>query len=517
MMSKQSFPQQTVTEASATPILRPVEIIERYYLNEPFAQALIIRERSGQAKYLVVEAPLTEEERVWLDEIKKLLVDELEVDFRRLGSTDKAEQYLRNLVQATTKNYRIGLSEGSLERVMYYLVRDFIYFDRIDPLMRDPRIEDISCNGYDLPIYVWHREFESIPTNVVFEKPETLDKLIVKLTYVTGRAISIAQPVVDGSLPDQSRIQLTYEKEVTRRGSSFTIRKFRERPFTVTDLIKLNTFSSRLAAWFWHVIEKQASLIVVGGTASGKTTTLNSFSMFIKPTAKIVSIEDTPELQLPHENWLPSVVRTSFGSGSKIAEVSLFDLLKNAMRQRPEYIIVGEVRGTEAYTLFQAIATGHGGMCSLHADSVEATIRRLEAEPMNIPRQLITTMDVIAVQARVLLKDRPVRRIVAISEIVGIDPVTKHILTNDVFKWDPRTDSYTYYGRSYLLERISKRHGIDYDKALEELDNKQKVIDWMVEKNIHEFEDVVEVIRSYYLDPLKLVEKIGAEANEAKR
>jgi len=327
---------------------------------------------------------------------------------------------------------------------------------------------------------------------------------------MTGRAISIAQPVVDASLPDQSRIQLTYEKEVTRKGSSFTIRKFRERPLTITELMIFNTLSPEIAAWFWYIIEKQASMIVVGGTACGKTTTVNMLSMFIKPTAKIVSIEDTAELQLPHENWLPSLVRTGFGVSGKIAEITLFDLLKNAMRQRPEYIIVGEVRGAEAYTLVQAIATGHGGLATLHADSVEASVHRLESEPMNIPRPLITTIDVIAVQIRVRLKEKSVRRIASVCEVVGLDPATKDILTNDIFKWDPKADSFTYYGRSYVLEKIMRRHGISYEEAARELNNRRLVLEWMIKKDIRDYKDVVEVIRSYYLNPTMLLDKIKA-------
>jgi len=483
-------------------------ILDRYYLNEPFAEAIIIKESTGQIKYLVSEIPLSEVEKKQLNQIEELLTDELNVDFKKLGSSEKTVSYLKKQIQAIIKNYKLKVDASSFDKIAYYIVRDFVYFDKIDPLMKDAKIEDISCNGYGLPIFIWHQQYESIPTNVVFQTAEELDKFIVKLTYMTGRAISIAQPVVDASLPDQSRIQLTYEKEVTRRGSSFTIRKFRERPFTITDLIIFNTLSPEMAAYFWYAIERQASVIVVGGTASGKTVTINMLSMFIKPTAKIISIEDTAELQLPHENWLPSVVRTGFGVSGKVSEISLYDLLRNAMRQRPEYIIVGEVRGAEAYTLVQAIATGHGGLATLHADSVEASIHRLESEPMNIPRPLITTIDVVAVEARVRLGDRSVRRIIGVSEIVGVDPLTKDILTNEIFKWDPRTDSFLYAGRSYVLEKLVKRQGVAFDIAMKELENRKQLIQWMAKTQVRDYKDVVELIRSYYLDPAGVLEKI---------
>src|SRR3989441_47834 len=340
---------------------------------------------------------------------------------------------------------------------------------------------------------------------------EELDRFILKLSYMTGRAISIAQPVLDATLPDGSRVQMTYEKEVTRRGSTFTIRKFRERPLTVSDLIIYNTLSAEMAAWYWYIIEKQASCILVGGTASGKTTTINTLAMFIKPNAKIVSIEDTAEIQLPHENWLSSVVRIGFGTTGDVSEITLFDLLKNAMRQRPEYIIVGEVRGSEAYTLMQAIATGHGGLATLHADSAEAAILRLESEPMNIPRPLIPTIDVIGVQTRVQVGDKSVRRMVNIAEVVGLDPTTKDVLTNDVFKWNPKTDTYVFYGRSYVLENIMKRHGYKHEEVMEELNNRRLVLEWMVRNNIRDFKDVVEVIRTYYVNPQQLLDRVKRE------
>jgi flagellar protein FlaI len=343
----------------------------------------------------------------------------------------------------------------------------------------------------------------------MFSTAEELDRFVVKLADMTRRSVSIAQPVVDATLPDGSRIHVTYEKEVTHRGSSFTIRKFRKEPLTITDLVLNGTLSAEMAAWFWFVIEKQASIIVVGGTASGKTTLVNVLSMFIKPASKIISIEDTAELQLPHGNWLPSVVRSGFGVSGKQAEITLFDLLRNAMRQRPEYLIVGEVRGSEAYTLFQAMATGHGGLATLHAESVESTIRRLESEPMNIPRSLITTLDAIVVIRRMRVKDRSVRRILSATEITGLDTQTKELLIKQVFVWAPKTDSHTFRRRSHLLDKIVEEHGLSYDDVEDELKNRRDVIEWMCENNLHDFKDVVDVIQSYYTDPLSLKERMS--------
>ncbi len=485
LMEYEKMTIDLMKKASDTPVL------EQYDVNAPYAKIRIVKE-DGAIKYQVVEVQLSDDEKKKLKEIGELLVEELDVDVKRLGGNENAAAYIRKLVEKIIKNYKIKITPDALDRLMYYVTRDFVHFDKIDPLMRDPWIEDISCNGMGIPIYIWHRKHESIPTNVIFNTSEELDKFILKLSYMTGRAISIAQPVLDATLPDGSRVQMTYEKEVTRRGSTFTIRKFRE-------------------AWYWYIIEKQASVIVVGGTASGKTTCINTLAMFIKPNAKIVSIEDTSEIQLPHENWLSSVVRTGFGVTGEVSEITLFDLLKNAMRQRPEYIIVGEVRGNEAYTLMQAIATGHGGLATLHADSAEAAIHRLESEPMNIPRPLIPTIDVIGVQTRVQVGDKSVRRMVNIAEVVGLDPTTKDVLTNDVFKWNPKTDTYVFYGRSYVLENIMKRHGYKHEEVMEELNNRRLVLEWMVRNNIRDFKDVVEVIRTYYVNPQQLLDRVKRE------
>ncbi|MGB9779205.1 MAG: type II/IV secretion system ATPase subunit, partial [Candidatus Bathyarchaeales archaeon] len=350
---------------------------------------------------------------------------------------DKAEKYLEEKTREIIKKYKIKVSQEAVDKLIYYLKRDFIGYGKIDPLMKDHLIEDISADGVNIPIYVWHRLYESLPTNIIFQNEAELNSFIIRLAYLAGKNISIASPILDASLPDGSRVQLTYGNEVTRRGSTFTIRRFRVDPLTISDLIAFNTISSEMAAFLWYIIENRASVLVAGGVASGKTTMLNCLSMFIKPEMKIVSVEDTQELNLPHENWIPSVVRLGFGhEDRKGGTITLFDLLKAAVRQRPDYIIVGEVRGEEAYTLFQAMATGHLGMSTIHAESVEATINRLQSEPMNIPKPLIAMTNVIMVMTRTEIEGKPARRASVTSEVLGLNSKTKSILTEDVFRWN---------------------------------------------------------------------------------
>jgi len=487
---------------------------EVYPIEEPYVFAAVVRDPITQKiRYQVIEPTLREREKEQLREIKSLLVEEIDVSLEDLETKEKAREYLKNKVQEIIKNYRMKVAEEAVDKLMYYIVRDFIGYGKIDPLMKDHMIEDVSADGVNIPIYVWHREYESIPTNIIFEEADELNSFIVRMAYLAKKHISIATPILDAALPDGSRIQLTYGSEITRRGSTFTIRRFRVDPLTISDLISFNTLSSDMAAYFWYAIENRASVLVSGGVASGKTTILNCLSMFIKPEFKIVSVEDTAELNLPHENWIPSVVRSAFGSeGEKTSAITLFDLLKAAVRQRPDYIIVGEVRGKEAYTLFQAMATGHLGMSTVHAESVGAVVNRLESEPLNIPRALLTMIDVVMVQLRTEINGKPARRTGAVTEIVAMDPKTKELLTNDVYQWNPKNDAFSYSGRSHVLEKNMKKMGLGEDEVRKELHQRKVVLEWMAKNNIRRYTDVATVIREYYADPARVYRKarVGA-------
>jgi flagellar protein FlaI len=501
-------------QESSQPVssIEGAEVVETFVLNAPYVFAKILKDSSrGNISYFVEEPLLEDADVVSLNRLKELLKDVVELRVTELKSRKLAEEYLLKKSNEVLDRYGFNLSPGAKSRILYYLVRDNLGLGKIDALGYDPLIEDISCDGVDVPIYVWHRRYESIPTNIRFDTAEELDAFALRLAYLCGSHVSIAQPMLDASMPDGSRINLTYGSEITRRGSTFTIRKFKLDPFTVTDIVNFNTFSKEMAAYFWYAVENRVSILVAGGIAAGKTTLLNCLSMFIKPDLKVVSIEDTRELNLPHENWIPAATRASFGVSAGTAEITLFDLLKASLRQRPDYIIVGEIRGAEAYTLFQAVSTGHLGMSTIHAESVEATVYRLESAPMNIPRTLIAGVDIFLVMKRVDYQGKPSRRVVTASEIVGLDPRSGEILTNEIFKWNASNDTFDYTGRSYILERIAEKKGISVEEAGEELQRRIDVIDWMAKRNIRNYKEVSNVIRSYYEKP-KLVLK-GALGN----
>jgi flagellar protein FlaI len=488
---------------------KPALFREVYPIEEPYVYAAIVKEpKTQKIKYEIIEPTLKKDERKRLNEVKEFLIEEVDVSPKEIETEEKAEDYLKHKMKETIKKYHIEVSSQSIDKLIYYVIRDFIGYGRIDPLMKDHLIEDISADGVNIPIYVWHRVYESLPTNIVFEEEEELDSFIIRLAYLAGKNISIASPILDGSLPDGSRAQLTYGNEVTRRGSTFTIRRFRVDPLTISDLIAFNTVSSQMAAYLWYIIENRASVIVAGGVASGKTTMLNCLSMFIKPEMKIVSVEDTPELNLPHENWIPSVVRLGFGhDNGKRGTINLFDLLKAAVRQRPDYIIVGEVRGEEAYTLFQAMATGHLGMSTLHAESVQAAINRLESEPMNIPRPLIGMIDVIMVLERTEIAGKPARRATTTTEVLELDQKTRKIPLNGVFSWVSKMDKFVFSADSNLLKRHMKKKGITKEEVGHELNRRKAVLEWMVHKGIHHYTDVARVIREYYANPKRVYQK----------
>jgi flagellar protein FlaI len=492
----------TTEKSIITPLTKEMKAIETYPLNEPYAYAKIVKEAlRGNMTYLVEEPKLDNADILSLQRLTALLNEVLEFKITELRSKKAAEEYLLRKCDEILNHYNFKLSPSTRNKLLYYVVRDNLGLGKIDPFMHDPLIEDVSCDGVNVTVYVYHRKYESIPTNIRFETADELDAYTLRLAYLCGSHVSIAQPMLDASLPDGSRLNLTYGSDITRRGSTFTIRKFKLDPFTMTDMVDFNTMSKEMAAYFWYAVENRVSILVAGGIAAGKTTMLNCLSMFIKPDLKLVSIEDTPELNLPHENWIPAVTRAHVGAVTEAADITLFDLLKSSLRQRPDYIIVGEIRGAEAYTLFQAVSTGHLGMSTIHAESVEAAVYRLESEPMNIPRTLIAGVDIILVQKKVEYDGKPTRKTVTTSEIVGLDPRSGEILTNEVYKWNPAEDTFDFTGRSYIMERIAEKKGISIEEANEEIQRRAKVIEWIAKQDIRNYKEVSDVIRSYYENP----------------
>jgi len=486
------------------------EELEFYSLIEPFAYVEILREKESLDKrYFLVETGLAPEERKALEFILETVGQET-IDAIDLDS-DGDEKYLMKRVQQVMKDYDIKLDKASRGKVIYYIEKNSLGLGKIDPLMKDPNIEDISCDGANVPLFLYHRQYGSLKSNIEFKEEEELASFVHRLSQKCGKHISIAEPMLDATMPDGSRIQMTLSDEITAKGSTFTIRKFREDPFSPPDLVEFNTMSAEMIAYMWLAVENGINTLVAGGTASGKTTALNALSLFIPREAKIVSIEETREINLPHPNWIPGVARSGFGevvADKMVGEIDMYDLMKAALRQRPEYIVVGEIRGREAYVLFQAMATGHATYSTVHADSAQSLIHRLEGKPVNIPRVMLQSLDIVSLHIITRVKNKRARRCKQIIEIIDIDPTTKEILTNEAFRWDPVEDKFIYSGKSYVLERIRAEKDLSREGMTEEIKNRTEVVEWMNKKNMRGFREVAKLVAQYNEKPVEVLKQI---------
>jgi flagellar protein FlaI len=484
-----------------------------YPIKPPYGYVGIeIDEDTEKLKYVLLEPTLNEMEIQFLGEIKNDLTERMDIPLSTLKNKEKMKDYLRNQIDRVLERFKRKVAQESQEKYIYYLMRDFLGYGKIDLIMNDPKIEDISCNGVNTPIYVWHQNYESIQTNIAYLSETELDNIVRRLAYRTGRQISVSNPIVEGTLPEGYRVHLTLD-EVSKRGDTFTIRKFRSNPYTIIDLINFGTLSPQIGAYLWVLVENLRSIMICGATASGKTALLNSISMFIKPEMKVVTIEEVQELRL-HENWIPLVTRPSYQPG--VQEVSTFDLLKSALRQRPDYIIVGEVRGEEAYTLFQSIAVGHGGLCTIHADSLNSVIKRLMSKPMNVPEMMLSLMNVLIQIGRVKVDDRIIRRVVTVAEITGL-PVSKVskdqeiVQIQKIFEWDAENDGFVYNAPDEIdtllgedkdiFTLISEINHVSVDKLKEEQSRREIILKWMAKSGLNTYEDVAKVVRDYYQNP----------------
>ena len=479
------------------------EEVDRYWVNVPFAFVSINYDpEETEHYYYVVEPQLTEFEQELLD---RLFEDVRGPLLYRKDISENPETALREELADRLEEYGVQVSDETYYRLFYYLNRSFQGYGRLDPLMHDPHIEDISCDGPSLPVFIYHDDYTDIESNIVYERDELAD-FVIQLAQRSGRHVSVSDPVVSTTLPDGSRIELALGEEVTPKGSAFTIRKYAEEPFTPIDLLEFGTVNRELLAFMWLAIENNRSLIFAGGTAAGKTTSMNAMSMFIPPRSKVLTIEDTRELSLYHDNWLSSVTRERRGD----ADISMYDLLRSALRHRPEFIIVGEVRGEEAITLFQAMNTGHTTFSTMHADSVQTVINRLENEPINVPRPMVTSLDILWVQVLGRTGGERVRRAKTISEIEGIDQRTGELDYSNTFSWESTEDTFSQ-SNSELLEEIREERGWSRSELLEELRNRRQFLKYLQDEGVSDYRRFTAMVNKYYADAEEVMRQIDQE------
>ena len=463
-------------------------------------------------QYNVFKQKYSSEEKLLLSELRENLVDlAISSDESLQVNEDKLLNDIKNFLFAKLANnsQNNAISNEYLDNLARKLFHDLVGYGEIDPLIRDDNLEEIMVIGIDKPVFVYHREYGMMKTNILFKDAGEVMNLIDSIARQINRRIDQESPILDGRLPDGSRVNATIPP-ISADGPSMTIRKFKRDPLTIIDLINSKTISVELAAFFWLCFDglgvKSANAIISGGTSSGKTTTLNALSSFINPKERIITIEDTLELQIPHEHVIRMETRPP--NVENRGELTMNDLVKNSLRQRPDRIIVGEVRGSEAITLFTALNTGHSGFGTLHSNDARETITRLTNAPMSVPNIMISAIDFIIMQNRIYRSDGvSFRRISEVAEVSGIEEGV--IQLNKIFEWDPQSDTIKNVGiTSKTLTEIANVSGNSLNSLYDEIKNREIVLQHMVDQNIRSIRDVSTVLEMYYLDSQKVLNRI---------
>ncbi len=478
--------------------------MESYEVEPGLIWARIYKSRDGELMYAPIEPPLTERDRKVLERIKEAVFSMGEprdnVLVLRRGELD---EYLQRIVRRAIHEFKIDVPVEVWPKVMYYVVRDFQGYGPLDPLLKDPFIEDIHVDGAHVPVYVWHSRWESLKTTIVFTHEE-LERLIYRLATLVGKTVSAADPILEGMLPEGYRLEALTD-EVSARGHSMTIRKYFVQPITLIEMIRMGTISLDAVAYLWLMMDYGRNIVIVGPTGAGKTTLLNALLYLIKPNAKIVTIEDTREINIVHDHWQPLVTRPS--RDPAVRNITPYDLLMVAMRSRPDYVVVGEVRGEEAYVLFQAFGSGHSGATTVHAETVEDAVRRFLTKPMNVPPMLVNLAHIFVRILRVRVGDRAVRRVTDVVEFYGLKgrrPQFTHI-----FRWNPDADALEKVGESRHLDIIALTRFVSKRVLEEELERRKSLLEDMVRHEMTTPYAVSRVFSMYHINPEYTLQRVA--------
>ncbi|MBD3247604.1 secretion system protein E [Candidatus Pacearchaeota archaeon] len=506
----ESFPKVQIDFTPKLPRIQKIKdktkVNLRYSLISPFTFAHIYwDDKNFELAYEVEEPILNDQEKKYKKEIISAMGEAINFEQIVDNKRNTLLDYLDKMFRVLAIELDMDMTYESYQKIFYYLARDFMGFNEVDPLLRDYFVEDIECNGVNSPIYIVHRMYRNMKTNIIFKNPSKLESFVEKLAQRSGKYISYSQPILDASLPDGSRVNATYTKDITSRGPTFTIRKFTKTPWTPPQLLNFKTLSPEMMAYLWMLIENHMNILIAGGTASGKTTLLNAIAFFISPESRVVSIEDTRELNLPRENWLPSVVRTATGVKGE-GEVDLFALLRSSFRQNPDYVIVGEVRGKEAYVLFQGMASGHSSLGTIHAESVDTVIKRLESPPIELSPTLLNVLDCVCVMSHASVEGEDTRKLREIVEIINVKD-NGIALTNRPFYWNASNDNFYFKDTNKIFEKISTREGIPLNELNMEFSRRSQLLRKLQEQGTFQFEKVQNIINEYYKKPKEVLSR----------
>lgn len=479
-----------------------------YWVDKPFEYVRIHKKDAGEVQYESVKIDVDDS----IKQISEDISDIISFTVQNNGSVQYNKFYplVKEAADLVTEE---ELSYIEYIKILYtYIDSELDLYSKLSPVMKDPNTEEVSCIGSDESIIVYHRMEGQLYSNIKFENSDVLNKFITQIAQRSGDEITEENPIQDVSLPDGSRAQLSLGDQITTHGSTFTIRKFQEILLSPVDLLKYNTFSLTQMAYLWLAIENNKSLIFAGGNASGKTTAMNAVSLFIPLPKKIVSVEDNRELTLPHKNWTPGVTKENSGETDT---VDMSTLIESSIRQRPEYLIAGEIRGEEATKLFEAISKGYTVYSTIHADSVQTALNRLKNPPINVPANLLQELDIMCIQLRTKIKDddgewNTVRRNSTTSEIEEVyqdrEPVAE---TNPVFAWDTERDEFvSRLSKSTLLQDIGSEQGLKNKDVREEIKKREDVLQYLLDEDVQDIENVIYVIQGFMLQRQKVMEGI---------
>ena len=500
----------TATRPEETAYAGKAEVLDAY------GNVRILKVKGEPVPIYEIRLPkLSREEEELFKRIKDRAITELQIDPTAFPDVEERRRVFMNAVRKMIKEEAPHFSEGRIEILTEMIVQSMIGYGKLDPLVRDDNLEEIMVIGTNRPVYVWHRRFNMCKTNITFPEEKEILNIIERIAREVGRRIDQQSPLLDARLPDGSRVNATIPP-ISLDGPTITIRKFKKDPLTIIDLIKYGTMNTEIAALLWIFVDglgvKPANVLVAGGTGSGKTTTLNSLAMFIPPSERVITIEDTAELQLPVEHWVRLETRPPNVEGK--GEITMDDLVKNTLRMRPDRIIVGEVRGPEARTMFTAMNTGHDGcMGTIHSNSARETIVGLESPPMNVPRIMIPALDIIIMQVRFHSRKKgTIRRITEIAEISGIE--AESVQLNKLYKYDPAKDELIPTGvPSRTINTLAHHTGMSISELEFEKEKRKIILEWMVEQGIRSIDKVGYYIRQFYIDEEELLKKIQAESS----
>jgi flagellar protein FlaI len=467
-----------------------------YDLIKPFARVRLFY-KGENVIYEIIEPKLSNTEKEILEKLHQGLLQVIDLSPDQVKSQEDLISCIEEKVKYLLKEYGLKATESQYQTLMYYIYRNFVGLNEIEALMHDEYIEDINCNGVNTPLYVKHRTLGNLRTNITFPDHESLKNFIVKLAQRCDRYVTYSDPFLEGSLPDGSRVQGTISDEVSPRGPNFSIRKFRHVPFSPTELLQSRTISSYSLAYLWYLIEHGSNVLIIGGAGAGKTTLLNVLATFIRDKSKIVSIEDTREIKLFHENWTATVSRASIG-GMHLGEVGLNKLLRESFRENPDYVIVGEVRGKETYIMFQGMASGHPTMATFHSEDVDSVLNRLKTPPINLPPALIELLDVVITVDKSELTDTLIRRVSKIEEFREIDDRTEKAITNVVSAWNSKDHKFEDNLDSFALRNIAQKEGLDASSVQNEVSKRKIFLEKLAENKIFDIYRVHKEIQSYY-------------------